>query len=107
MAMLLMNDKAVNQFMNDNNFSLTAGAGLTVVNYTGKAMLQAGNGDVIVWVDTKGAFANATIGVTDIRRDESDTKAFYKRTATVKEILNGAVTSTQADTLKQALSTTK
>lgn len=105
LAMLLMNDKAVNQFMTDNNFSLNASAGLTVVNYTGKAQVQAGNGDVIVWADTKGAFANATIGVTDIRRDDSDTQAFYKRATTAKEILNGSVTSTQADALKQALPT--
>lgn len=107
LAMLLMSEKAVNQFMSDNNFSLNASAGLTVVNYTGKAQVDAGKGDIIVWADTKGAFANATIGVTDIHRDESDTKAFYKRTATAKEISSGAVTSSQADGLKQALPTGK
>ena len=105
LAMLLMSDKAVNQFMTDNNFSLNVNAGLTVINYNGKAQLQAGNGDVIVWADTKGAFANATVGITDIHRDESDTQAFYKRTATVKEILDGSVTSAQANALKQALPT--
>ncbi|RYZ78326.1 MAG: hypothetical protein EOP04_29935 [Proteobacteria bacterium] len=62
---------------------------------------EAGN----VFNVTKGAFANATIGVTDIRRDDSDTQAFYKRATTAKEILNGSVTSTQADALKQALPT--
>lgn len=107
MAMLLMNDKAVSQFMNDNNFSINAGAGLTVVNYTGKMKADMTNGDVIVWSDTKGAFANATVGVTDIHRDESDTQAFYKRTATAKEILDGSVTSTRAGALQQALPTGK
>jgi lipid-binding SYLF domain-containing protein len=107
LAMLLMSDKAVNQFMSENNFSLNAGIGLTIVNYTAKAQADLGKGDVIVWADTKGAFANASVGVSDIRLDEGDTKAFYKRTATAKEILDGAVTSSQADALKQALPTGK
>lgn len=106
-AMLLMNEKAVNQFMTDNNFSLNASAGLTLVNYTGKAQAAVGKGDVIVWADTKGAYAGATVGATDIHRDESDTQAFYKRTATAREILGGAVTSSQAEALKQALPTGK
>lgn len=106
-AMLLMNEKAVNKFMADNNFSLNASAGLTIVNYTGKVQADVGKGDVIVWADTKGAFAGATVGATDIHRDESDTQAFYKRTATAKEILGGAVTSSQAEALKQALPTGK
>lgn len=103
LAMLLMSDKAVSRFMNENNFSLNAGAGLTIVNYTGKAPADLGNGDIVVWADTKGAFANASIGVSDIHFDESDTKAFYKRTATAKEIYSGSVTSSQAEALKQAL----
>lgn len=107
LAMLLMSDKAVNQFMTDNNFSLTADAGLTIINYTAKAQADLGKGDVIVWADTKGAFANASIGISDIHRDESDTKAFYKRTATAKEIVGGSVTSSQAEGLKQALPTGK
>jgi lipid-binding SYLF domain-containing protein len=105
LAMLLMTDNAVNKFMSDNNFSINAGAGLTLVNYSGKAQIVAGQGDVIVWVDTTGAFANATVGATDIRFDQSDTQDFYKRTATAKEILSGAVTSPQAHALKQALPT--
>lgn len=107
LAMLLMSDKAVNQFMGENNFSINAGAGLTVMNYTAKAQADAGMGDVIVWADTKGAFANVSVGVSDIHRDESDTKAFYKRTASAKEILNGAVTSSQAEALRKALPTGK
>lgn len=103
LAMLLMSAKAVNQFMSENNFSINAGAGLTVVNYTAKAQADAGMGDVIVWADTKGAFANVSVGMSDIHRDESDAKAFYKRTATAKEILDGAVASSQADALRKAL----
>lgn len=82
LAMLLMSDKAINQFASDNNFSINAGAGLTVGNYTAKAPVDAGMDDVIVWADTKGAFANISVGVSDIHRAESDTMAFYKRTAT-------------------------
>ncbi|MBK4736585.1 lipid-binding SYLF domain-containing protein [Noviherbaspirillum pedocola] len=106
-AMLLMNDKAVSKFMDDNNFSLNANAGLTIVNYTGKAQADVGHGDIIVWADTKGAYANASVGVSDIHRDVSDTKAFYKTDASAKDIVNGKVSSTEADALKQALPTGK
>lgn len=86
---------------------VNAGLGLTIVNYTEKEQISAGRGDVIVWADTKGAFANVSVGLTDILRDENDTRAFYKRTATTKEILDGAVTSAQASALMQALPTQK
>lgn len=46
---MLMNQKAVNSFMQDNKFSLTADAGLTIVDYTAKAQATAGRGDAVVW----------------------------------------------------------
>jgi hypothetical protein len=44
---------------------------------------------------------------SSIRRDDNDTRAFYLRTATAKEIHDGAVTSAQAGALTQALPTAK
>ena len=104
MAMLLMNDKAMNNFMQDNKFSLTADAGLTIVNYTAKAKAQAGRGDVVVWMDTEGAFADASVGVTDISFDEEDNKAWYKQDIAASDIISGKVTSGSSNPLEKQLS---
>lgn len=103
-AMLLMNDKAVNEFTKENNFALNAGAGLTIVNYTGKAQATVDNGDVVVWSDTKGAFANATIGVTDIHYDDGDNREFYRTQVSAKDIISGKIGESKGKSLKQALS---
>jgi lipid-binding SYLF domain-containing protein len=104
MAMLLMNDKAVNEFTKENNFALNAGAGLTIVNYTGKAQTEIDSGDVVIWSDTKGAFANATIGVTDIHFDDGDNREFYQQQVSAKDIISGKAGAFKAKSLKQALS---
>lgn len=104
-AMILMNEKAVKNFMQENNFSLTADAGLTIVNYTAKAQTSAGRGDVIVWADTKGALADVAIGITDISYDDDENAAFYKsKKVAARDIINGKVTSAQAKPLTQELS---
>lgn len=103
-AMMLMNEKAVKNFHQENKFSLTADAGLTIVNYTAKARASAGRGDVVVWSDTKGAFADVAIGVTDIHFDDDENKAFYKSEVAAKDIISGKVKSAQASTLTQELS---
>ena len=103
-AMFLMNDKAVSEFSKENNFSLTAGAGLTIANYTANAGGATGNGDVIVWSDTKGAFANATVGITDIHFDDGDNREFYGVQVSAKDIISGKVGGNRAPTLKEAIS---
>lgn len=103
-AMMLMNDKAVRNFTQENNFSLTADAGLTIVNYTAKMRAAAGKGDVIVWSDTAGAFANATIGITDVNYDDDENAAFYKSKIAAKDIVAGRVKSKEAAALTQELS---
>lgn len=107
-AMLLMNEKALVNFMQDNNFSLTAGAGLTFLDYSAKAQANMGKGDVILWSSTGGALANASVGVTDINYDEDENRSFYKdKQATAKTIIGGKVKSQQASVLTQALPTGK
>lgn len=103
-AMMLMNDKAVRNFTQENNFSLTADAGLTIVNYTAKSRAAAGKGDVIVWSDTAGAFVNATVGITDVNYDDDENAAFYKSKIAAKDIVAGRVKSKEAATLTQELS---
>lgn len=107
-AMLLMNQKAVDSFMQENRFSLNADAGLTIVNYTAKAGASAGKGDVIVWSDTKGAFANAAVGITDIHYDDDENRRFYKQqNVAARDIIEGKVQSAAATSLTQELSSGK
>lgn len=102
-AMLLMTDKAVKNFMQDNKFSLDADAGLTLVNFTAKASANLGRGDVIVWTDTKGAFASAALGATDITFDNDENAAFYRPGVTAREIITGKVSSRQGEALTAAM----
>ncbi len=103
-VMLLMSDKTTEMFMNqDNNFSLDANAGITIVNYSAKGQASAGKGDVVLWSDTKGAFVGAGIGVSDINRDEDENAAYYGKSVTAQEILSGNVETAKAKTLQDAL----
>lgn len=103
-AMVLNSDKAVKTFMQNNNFSLNAEAGLTVVNWSGKAQASAGKGDVVIWSDTEGLFGGATASVTDINFDEDETAGYYGKQVAVRDIFNGKVRGpAQANMLKQAL----
>jgi lipid-binding SYLF domain-containing protein len=103
-VMVLNNDKAVNRFMEKNNFSLSADAGLTVVNWAKVAQGTVGAGDVVVWAGTKGLFGNvAAIGVNGIRFNQDETSAYYHQTVSARDIASGTVKNPQADTLKQAL----
>jgi len=103
-AMVLNNDKAVNEFMKKTNFSLNAEAGLTVVNWSKLAMGTAGTGDVVAWSGTKGLFGDAiAIGLTGIRFNEKLTNAYYGRTLAPKDIASAGVSNAQAKPLQQAL----
>jgi hypothetical protein len=51
---VLVNAKAVASFRNKNNFSLSADAGLTVVDWNKYAQGTVGKSDVVAWSGTKG-----------------------------------------------------
>lgn len=102
-AMLLMSDKALKNFRQDNKFSLDADAGLTIANYTAKAGASTGRGDIVVWTDTKGAFAGATVGASDITFDNDENAAFYKPGVKASDIMTGKVKSRQGDALVAAM----
>lgn len=105
-AMVLNNDKAVNRFMQKNNFSLSADVGLTVVNWAKMAQGSIGTGDVVAWAGTKGLFGNVvTLGVNDIRFNQNETAAYYHQTVAAKDVISGRVKNSQADMLKKALAT--
>lgn len=103
-AMLLMSEAAADMFRNeDNNWSLDANAGLTIVDYSAATEASAGKGDVIVWSDTEGAFAGADVGISDINRDQEDNTEFYGENVDVRQILSGEASSYRADELRAAL----
>ncbi len=103
LALLLMNEKAVEGFRNRNNLSLSADAGLTVVNFARMAQGST-RGDVIAWSGGKGLFGNAaTVGFNDIRYNQRLTEAYYGKPLTALQALDGAEPNPQADTLRTAL----
>lgn len=106
-AMVLNNDKAVNEFLKKNNFSLSADAGLTVVNWAKMAQGSVGTGDVVAWAGTKGLFGNVvTVGLNDIRFNQNATNAYYHQTVAARDVISGKFKNPQADSLKQALAET-
>ena len=102
--MVLNNDKAVNRFMQRNNFSLSADSGITVVNWAKVAEGSTGPGDVVAWSGTKGLFGDVvTVGLNDIRLNENLTNAYYNRMLSAKDVITGKVKNPQADALRQEL----
>jgi lipid-binding SYLF domain-containing protein len=102
-ALLLMNPKAVDSFRKKNNFSVSADAGLTVVNF---ARVASGtvSGDVIAWSGNKGLFGNAaTIAVNDVRFNARLTDAYYGKPTTARQALDSTEINPQADALRKAL----
>lgn len=104
LVLILNNDKAVNEFLKKNNFSVNAKAGLTVVNWNRMAQGSAGLGDVIAWSDTKGLFGDVvTVEVNDIRFNQNMTNAYYRRTLSATDVIKGKTSNPQAAPLVQAL----
>lgn len=103
LVMLLMTDKALNDFTEHNNFSLNANAGLTIVNYSARGQGTVGKGDIIVWSGASGAFVGVNVSGTDITTNTTENQNFYGRKVATRDIINGAVSNAQADKLRDAL----
>ena len=102
-AFVLLNQKAVDSFRNRNNFSLSADAGLTVVNFARMAQGSTA-GDVVVWSNNKGLFGNAaTVGVSDVRYNRRLTEAYYGKPMTAMQALDSTEINTRADPLRKVL----
>ena len=103
-ALVLMNERAVNKFMQKNSFALSAAAGLTIVNWSNIAQGALGDGDVVAWAGTTGLYGSlVALGVSDIRYNRRLTDAYYHRSVLVADVLVGKHANAQADALKQAL----
>jgi lipid-binding SYLF domain-containing protein len=91
-AFLIMSDKALQQFREENNFSLNADAGLSIVNWNKRAQISAGKGaDVIAWSNTKGLYGDLAVSVTDISWDKRANRAYYGKKVAANDIFNGSV----------------
>lgn len=104
LVLVLNNEKALNEFLKKNNFSLNAKAGLTVVNWNKMVQGSAGTGDVVAWSDTKGLFGDiATVEVNDIRFNQRLTNAYYHRSLSASDVIDGMTSNPQAQPLVKAL----
>ncbi|MBX3619090.1 MAG: DUF4142 domain-containing protein [Rhizobacter sp.] len=92
-AMLLMTDRAIDNFKRGGKFSLHADAGLTIARYSERGLASAGKmKDVVIWSGTKGAFAGAAVGITDLMPDDDANRAYYGRSIEAPaQVFNGTV----------------
>jgi SH3 domain-containing YSC84-like protein 1 len=105
LVLLLMSDKAVDAFENNaSTWSLSAGAGLTAVNYSRQTPESGTLSDVIVWSDVKGLFGGAAVGASKMTRDTAANQVYYNnRHVTAQQILDGAVRNPKAKPLVEAI----
>jgi lipid-binding SYLF domain-containing protein len=102
-VMLLMTNKAINQF-DQNNFSFGASAGLSVAGYNANQQTLNRNADVIVWAHGSGAYVGANVNATRIGSNKQEDQAFYGKPVSTQQILAGNVQrETAASPLETAL----
>lgn len=102
-AFLLMDKSAIDACKSGNKIALNAGAGLSIVIYSANAQVSWGKGDIIMRSDTAGAYAGATVSVTDINRDDDTSKAYDGRKVDPANVLAGKLGTPRAQSLKQEL----
>lgn len=102
-VLVLNDDKAVKSFRQENNWSLNAGAGLTVIDWSAKGQGSAGKGDITVWSDTKGLFGDLSVSVTDIKFDLDQNAAYYGKQVTASNFADSHVSNHESNQLKSTL----
>lgn len=103
LVMLLMTNKAVNEFTQNNKFSFNGNAGLSVATFSTKAQTGTGSQDVIVWANENGAYAGVNVSGSEVTADNQDDQTYYGRSVTTQQIVNGRVSNAQADVLRNDL----
>ena len=102
-VMLLMTNKALNDFTQANNFSLNGNAGLTIVTYSARGQAPVGKGDIVVWSNASGAYAGLNVSGTDITSNSHEDQSFYGHSVSTSQIVQGQANNPQADVLRDAL----
>jgi lipid-binding SYLF domain-containing protein len=91
-AMLLMTDRALNNFKQQSHFSLNTNAGLTLMDLSANSHDSAGEADVVLWSDTPGAYAGAMLGINDVSYDDNANRAYYRaNNVSAERILSGEI----------------
>lgn len=105
LALLLMTDRAVQQFRSEGNFSINADAGLTIASYSARGQVSGGKvSDVVVWSGTKGLYAGVSAGLTDVSLDRGANRAYYgRRDADANAILSGRLENPHNNVLGMVL----
>jgi lipid-binding SYLF domain-containing protein len=103
-VMLIMNDKALNAVEN-GDFKLGAGAGLTVATLSGGAAVGNLVGDIIVWTSATGAYGGLTLNGFSIKPRYDWNRKFYGRPVGVPDIIAGNVQNPNASQLRATLDT--
>ncbi|GAB3020462.1 lipid-binding SYLF domain-containing protein [Bowmanella dokdonensis] len=106
-AMLLMTDEALETFTQENNFSLNADAGLTIIDYSERAQATAGKGDIVIWSDTEGAYAGLSVSIEGISWDEEENNAFYGRDVSPDAVMLGNVRHNHHNPLNSSMPGTR
>lgn len=88
-AFFIMTDEALEKFQKRNNFSLSANAGLTVINWSARREAKADQADVIAWADTEGLYGALAVSATDIFWRQKTNDAYYQQAASAAEIISG------------------
>lgn len=103
LAFILNDQKALNGFAREDKFSLNAGAGLTVVDWSKRGVGTLGWGDITAWSDTEGLYAGAALAISDIRFDGPETSAYYRKPVLPRDVLAGRVDNPHLAQLRAAL----
>jgi SH3 domain-containing YSC84-like protein 1 len=102
-ALLLMNDAAVNAFKAGRTMTMNADAGVAILSYSAQGEASWGTGAIIMWSDTPGPAVGAAISVTDLEWAADNNAAYYGQKVQPDQVLTGAAKTPDAAELKEAL----
>lgn len=103
-ALVLINETAVNRFTQKTAFALTAGTGITLIDWSRRRQGAIGDGDVVVWSAARGLYGNlVAVGVSGIHYNNPLTRAYYHQEINLPDAVAGRYVNRQADALRQAL----
>ena len=102
-AMILMDQKALDSFGTLHQFSLDLETSLTVIAASARGKATARRGDIVAWSDTADLSGKLFVGVGDIRYDADETHAYYGRAVSPVAVVRGNLASPRARTLLDLL----